>query len=143
MRNQAKSPTALTADGWHSLGDTISDLITRVTLSFSRRLPNEDFPTGYGKVESIGALGVSGLLLYGGVEIGQGAIAELLQVYLPSVAELAEQWHVFGHIHSHGMNVVDPLAALIALGTVGVKAWVYFKSKGVLKSYISRAERGC
>jgi len=59
-------------------------------------------------------------------------------VYLPSIAELAEQWHILGHIHSHGMNVVDPLAALIALGTVGVKAWVYFKSKSIYLSQIHR-----
>ncbi|KAJ9634059.1 mitochondrial metal transporter [Coniosporium tulheliwenetii] len=133
---------SLTADGWHSLGDTMGDLITCVALSFSQRLPNENFPTGYGKVEGIGALGVSGLLLYGGVEIGQRAIAELLQVYLPSVVELTEQWHVFGHIPSDGMNVVAPLAALIALGTVGVKAWVYFKTIQVANERKSSVLKG-
>ncbi|KAK5008549.1 mitochondrial metal transporter, partial [Cryomyces antarcticus] len=57
---------ALSADAIHSLTDLVSDVMTLATVSWSLKPPTSQFPTGYGKVESLGSLGVSGLLLGGG-----------------------------------------------------------------------------
>ena len=51
---------ALVADGFHALTDLVSDFMTLATISWSLKPPTERFPSGYGKIESLGALGVSG-----------------------------------------------------------------------------------
>ena len=63
-------PSRLTADAVHALTDLVSDIMTLTTISYSLRPATARFPMGYGKVESLGALGVSGILLSGGVMIG-------------------------------------------------------------------------
>ena len=50
---------ALIADGFHALTDLVSDFMTLATISWSLKPPSERFPYGYGKMESLGALGVS------------------------------------------------------------------------------------
>jgi divalent metal cation (Fe/Co/Zn/Cd) transporter len=40
--------------------------MTLATVSWALKPPTKDYPLGFGKVESIGSLGVSGLLLIGG-----------------------------------------------------------------------------
>lgn len=61
---------ALVADAFHALTDMVSDVMTLATVSFAVRPPNERNPNGYGKVEALGSLGVSGLLLMGGMAMG-------------------------------------------------------------------------
>lgn len=61
---------AMTADAWHSLTDLASDVLTLATVSWSSKPPTDRFPMGFGKVESLGALGVSGMLLVGGMYMG-------------------------------------------------------------------------
>jgi divalent metal cation (Fe/Co/Zn/Cd) transporter len=51
----------------HSLSDLGSDILTLATVSWSLKPPTVMFPTGFGKVESLGSLGVSGMLLGGGL----------------------------------------------------------------------------
>ena len=60
----------LLADALHALTDLVSDIMTLTTISYSLRRATDRFPLGYGKVESLGALGVSGILLSGGLMIG-------------------------------------------------------------------------
>ena len=62
---------ALVADAVHSLTDLISDLLTLSTVALALKRPTERFPNGYGKFESLGGLGVSGLLLVGGLVMGK------------------------------------------------------------------------
>jgi len=44
--------------------------MTLATVSFALKTPTERFPNGYGKIESLGSLGVSSLLLLGGMAMG-------------------------------------------------------------------------
>lgn len=61
---------SLTADALHALTDLVADIMTLATISYSLRPATKLFPMGYGKIESLGALGVSGFLLTGGFMIG-------------------------------------------------------------------------
>ncbi|KAJ5100240.1 hypothetical protein N7456_006292 [Penicillium angulare] len=122
---------ALIADAYHALTDLVSDFLTLGTVAWSLKPPSEQFPNGYGKVESIGALGVSGLLLFGGVFMGLNAGQVLLAQCYPELAETLAHIGIFGHghghSHSHGIDVTGPSihAAWIAGGSIIVKEWLY------------------
>ena len=49
----------MTADALHALTDLVSDIMTLATISYSLKPVSSRFPTGYGKIESLGALAVS------------------------------------------------------------------------------------
>ncbi|EPQ64365.1 Bgt-2724 [Blumeria graminis f. sp. tritici] len=115
---------ALVADAWHSLTDMASDILTLATVSWSTKPPSSTFPTGYGKVESLGALGVSGMLVIGGGFMCLNS-CEILYAHflLDNVAEAAVYGH---HGHIHGSHTGPSLhAAWLALGTIFVKEWLY------------------
>lgn len=124
---------ALIADAYHALTDLVSDFLTLGTVAWSLKPPSERFPNGYGKVESIGALGVSGLLLCGGVFMGLNAGQVLLAQFYPDAAETLAHSGVLGHghSHSHGINVMGPSihAAWLAAGSIVIKEWLYRASE--------------
>jgi divalent metal cation (Fe/Co/Zn/Cd) transporter len=74
----------------HSLTDLISDFMTLATVSWALKPPTDKFPLGFGKIESLGSLGVSGLLLIGGILMGWSSLIDLCQIYLPDVAHFGE-----------------------------------------------------
>ncbi|KAF7592063.1 hypothetical protein BBP40_000729 [Aspergillus hancockii] len=117
---------ALIADAYHALTDLVSDILTLGTVAWSLKPPSERFPNGYGKIESIGALGVSGLLLCGGVFMGLNSGSVLLDQFYPEAAQVIP--HIgHGHSHSHGVDVLGPSihAAWLAAGSIVVKEWLY------------------
>ena len=115
---------ALSADAVHSLTDLVSDFLTLATVSFALRPPTERFPLGYGKFESLGSLGVSTLLLVGGLLMGISSAMELCHLYLPAVAGIMETIGL-GHGHSHSHQIPNIQAAWLAGGSVLVKEWLY------------------
>lgn len=127
---------ALIADAYHALTDLVSDFMTLATVSFSLKPPSSRFPTGYGKVESLGALGVSSLLLCGGVLMGLNATEVLLTQFFPDIAQMLAHYgllghgHSHGHAHGHGVEVHGPNihAAWLAAGSIVVKEWLYHAS---------------
>src|ERR1700743_3652902 len=92
---------SLTADALHALTDLVSDIMTLATISYSLRPATTRFPTGYGKIESLGALGVSGLLFSGGLMIGLQALMALSQQFFPEFAHILSHIGIFEHLHSH------------------------------------------
>lgn len=124
---------ALTADAIHSLTDLVSDVMTLATVSLALKPPSEKFPSGYGKVESLGSLGVSGILLAGGFFMGWTAILTLCQQFIPGFAELVDTLGLMssGHGHSHGHSDLGPNinAAWLAGGSIAIKEWLYRASK--------------
>ncbi|RVX74654.1 hypothetical protein B0A52_01781 [Exophiala mesophila] len=123
---------ALIADGFHALTDLVSDFMTLATISWSLKPATDRFPSGFGKIESLGALGVSGLLLFGGMGIGlNGLDALYTQIFLDTVEHAhdhAEHSHglfsFLGHSHSHGV-LPDLNAAWLAAGSIVIKEWLY------------------
>lgn len=135
---------ALIADAYHALTDLVSDFLTLGTVAWSLKPPSERFPNGYGKVESIGALGVSGLLLCGGVFMGLNAGQVLLAQFYPDAAETIAHSGMLGHghSHSHGVEVLGPSihAAWLAAGSIVIKEWLYHASKSQ-KTWSTRISR--
>ncbi|KAI2794243.1 hypothetical protein POX_a00834 [Penicillium oxalicum] len=128
---------ALIADAYHALADLVSDFLTLGTVALSLKPPSERFPNGYGKVESIGALGVSGLLLCGGVFMGLNASQVLLAQFYPDLAEMLAHSGLLGHghSHSHGIDVHGPSihAAWLAAGSIVIKEWLYHATMKIAK----------
>ncbi|KIW00141.1 uncharacterized protein PV09_08319 [Verruconis gallopava] len=123
---------ALTADAVHSLTDLVSDFLTLATVAWALKPATERFPLGYGKFESLGSLGVSSLLLVGGVLMGWSSALELCHLYLPAFAEIME--HIgAGHSHGHDHQIPNIQAAWLAGGSVLVKEWLYRATMKVAK----------
>ena len=137
---------ALIADAFHSLTDLVSDFLTLATVSWSLKPPTARFPGGYGKIESLGSLGVSSLLLAGGVGLGWHSCEILYSSFFMDVAAAAaDQAHhghdhahthgvgsIFSHSHSHNpadMGIPSIHAAWIAGGSIVVKEYLYRASK--------------
>ncbi|KAI1433110.1 cation efflux family-domain-containing protein [Xylaria sp. CBS 124048] len=121
---------AMIADAIHSVTDLASDILTLTTLSWSLKSPTDKFPTGFGKVESLGSLGVSSMLLFGGMWMGYGSLLTLYGHFFldpAAAAELAMHAHGHGHSHGHdhGSAIPSLHAAWLAAGTVAVKEWLY------------------
>jgi cation diffusion facilitator family transporter len=120
---------ALIADGFHALTDLVSDFMTLATISWSLKPPTDRFPTGYGKIESLGALGVSGLLLFGGVGMGLNGLDTLYTQFFMDAAAHHEHAHglfgSLGHSHGHSHAIPDLNAAWLAGGSIVVKEWLY------------------
>jgi divalent metal cation (Fe/Co/Zn/Cd) transporter len=129
---------AMIADAWHSIADLASDILTLATVSWSLKPPSDRFPMGYGKVEGLGSLGVSGMLLVGGLYMGWESGLSLLGHFYPDAAhEVMEHLggghghgHGHGHSHSHAsLGIPNVHAAWLAGGTILVKEWLYRASK--------------
>lgn len=128
---------ALIADGFHALTDLVSDVMTLATISWSLKPPTARFPSGYGKIESLGALGVSSLLLFGGIGMGFNGLDALYSQFFVDTAavasEHAEHAHgllsFLGHSHGHGPTLPDINAAWLAAGSIVVKEWLYRASE--------------
>jgi divalent metal cation (Fe/Co/Zn/Cd) transporter len=114
------------ADAWHSMTDLASDILTLATVSWSLRPPTVAFPSGFGKIESLGALGVSGMLLGGGLFMGWSSVETLYgHFFLDAEAAAHLAAHSHGHSHSHAHVGPSLHAAWLAAGTVAIKEWLY------------------
>ncbi|KAK0748791.1 hypothetical protein B0T21DRAFT_357284 [Apiosordaria backusii] len=112
---------SMIADAWHSLTDLASDVLTLATVSWSLKPPTDNFPLGFGKVESLGSLGT----LWAHFFLDPAAAAEML-----SHGHGHGHGHHHGHGHGHGGGGGAPSlhAAWLAAGTVAVKEWLYHAS---------------
>lgn len=117
----------------------MSDITTLATISYSLKSATARFPLGYGKIESLGALGVSGLLLSGGIMIGLQAVMALCQQFFPEIGHILSHIGIFdhghGHSHSHGAEELGPNinAAWLAGGSIIIKEWLYRATMKVAK----------
>ncbi|KAL8842660.1 MAG: hypothetical protein Q9170_000435 [Blastenia crenularia] len=121
---------ALVADAFHAMTDLVSDLMTLGTVAWSLKHPTARFPSGYGKVESLGSLGVSGLLLTGGILMGLNACGVLYNEFFVDAAHTAHDHShggLFGHSHSHSAADMGPNinAAWVAAASIAVKEYLY------------------
>ncbi|TQS31451.1 hypothetical protein Golomagni_08265, partial [Golovinomyces magnicellulatus] len=127
---------AMVADGWHSITDLASDILTLATVSWSIKPPTDRFPLGFGKVESLGALGVSGMLVVGGLYMGWESAISLYGHFNPEGAHQIFEHVGHGHSHSHShsdMGIPSLHAAWLAAGTIAIKEWLYHATMKVAK----------
>ncbi|KAM0249927.1 hypothetical protein ACHAP5_002520 [Fusarium lateritium] len=129
---------AMTADAWHSITDLASDVLTLATVTWSLKPPTDKFPMGFGKVESLGSLGVSSMLLAGGLYMGWDSGISLYGHFYPEAAHgiLEHVGHGHGHSHSHGaaaLGIPSMHAAWLAAGTILIKEWLYHATMKVAR----------
>ncbi|KAF7554829.1 hypothetical protein G7046_g6695 [Stylonectria norvegica] len=127
---------AMTADAWHSITDLASDVLTLATVSWSLKPPTDRFPMGFGKIESLGSLGVSGMLLAGGMYMGWESGISLYGHFYPEMAGDMIGHAAHGHSHSHGamaLGIPSMHAAWLAGGTILVKEWLYHATMKVAR----------
>ncbi|MEQ1564100.1 MAG: cation diffusion facilitator family transporter [Myxococcota bacterium] len=92
---------ALVADGFNSAGDVFATAIGMVGYQIGRSPPDEDHPFGHGNAETVAGLVIGGILFATGVYVAIDGIRALASGPRPAP---------------------EPLSALVALGTAGVKA---------------------
>lgn len=134
---------ALVADSVHALSDLVSDFLTLATVSIGSRPPSRTFPNGLGKVETLGSIGVSALLIGAGVSMAYGGMVSAINMsgILDAVGPTMHDILAFvahshgGHSHSHGAHSVTDQgsAAAIAAASVLIKEWVYQATMRVAK----------
>lgn len=122
------------SDALHAVTDLASDILTLAAVSFAAKPPTPNNPVGFGKVESMGSVVVSGLLFTGGALMGLDAISSLWELWLPETAAHSHDHSHGGALgfihHHHGASDLPNIhAAWIAVGSIAIKEWVYRKSK--------------
>lgn len=61
------NPIAVTLDAVNNLSDALSSIITVIGTKLAGKLPDRKHPLGYGRIEYISAMIVSGIVLYAGI----------------------------------------------------------------------------
>ncbi|AEY97556.1 FAFL128Cp [Eremothecium gossypii FDAG1] len=120
---------ALIADAVHALSDLVSDFLTLFSVSLASRQPTQEFPYGYGKVETVGSLAVSSILAMAGLSIGWGSLCSILGPLVPhALLELAA---THAHVHAHAHDLTNINAAWIAGGSIVLKEWIFRATRKV------------
>lgn len=130
---------ALLADSVHAASDLVSDVLTLVSVSWVGQKPNQDFPYGYGKIETVGSLAVSTILATAGISIGWSSLCAIVGPIIPhTIIETVTSFmgsHGHSHSHSHGITegVTNINAAWIAGGSIVMKEWIFQATKKIAK----------
>ncbi|KAI9093865.1 cation efflux family-domain-containing protein [Phlyctochytrium arcticum] len=99
---------SLLAEAAHSLSDLLSDFVTLYAYRKARAKPSAEFPLGFAKLEPMGSLIVSGLLVSAGVGIAYHSLEVLLGFLDISAAASAH----------HHPDQMSPIALHIMLASV-------------------------
>lgn len=130
---------ALLADSVHAMSDLISDFLTLFSVSLSSKKSNDQYPYGYGKVETVGSLAVSTILAGAGVSIGWTSLCAIVGPMIPHTL-VETMTSILGtmvtegsgsHSHSHIGATTDINAAWIAAGSIVMKEWIFQATKKV------------
>jgi cation diffusion facilitator family transporter len=77
--------SSMTADGFHSLTDGVSNLIGLVGIHFSSQPRDEDHPYGHKKFETLFALGIAAMLLLVAFNLARGGVYRIAHPVTPTV----------------------------------------------------------
>jgi cation diffusion facilitator family transporter len=77
--------TSMTADGFHSLSDGISNIIGLVGIRFCSQPKDEDHPYGHKKYETLFALGIAAMLLIVAFNLGKAGVGRIINPIVPQV----------------------------------------------------------
>ena len=80
---------AVTLDAVNNLSDALSSIITIVGTKLAGRLPDKKHPLGYGRIEYLSAMIVSGLVLYAGITSGVESVKKILHPELPDYSTVS------------------------------------------------------
>ncbi|KAF3166710.1 hypothetical protein TWF788_011553 [Orbilia oligospora] len=111
---------ALIADAMHALTDLVSDFMTLATVSWALKPPTKMFPNGFGKVESLGSLGVSSLLLFGGLAMGLNSVEVLYTQFTGETMKIAKERKSSVLASNAVHHRIDSLTAMVALISISL-----------------------
>ncbi|CAK9175956.1 unnamed protein product [Ilex paraguariensis] len=124
--------TAIIADAAHSVSDVVLSGVALLSFKAARVPKDKEHPYGHGKFESLGALGISGVLLLTAGGIAWHALDQLLAIWSAApeiVSQSLTHGHVHGHHHSghhHGIDMDHPVLALsMTIVSIAVKEGLY------------------
>ncbi|KAJ3683743.1 hypothetical protein LUZ60_013970 [Juncus effusus] len=118
--------TAIVADAAHSVSDVVLSGVALLSYRAAKAPKDKEHPYGHGKFESLGALGISSMLLVTAGGIAWHAI-DVLQGLLSS--DLINHSHS-GHSHNHGIDLEHPILALsTTVIAISVKEGLYWITK--------------
>uniref|UniRef100_A0A803NQI7 Cation efflux protein cytoplasmic domain-containing protein n=3 Tax=Cannabis sativa TaxID=3483 RepID=A0A803NQI7_CANSA len=128
--------TAIIADAAHSISDVVLSGIALVSFKVANAPKDKEHPYGHGKFETLGALGISCMLLATGGGIAWHALDllhGLLSVDHQIVNQSLIQDHSHGHHHvghHHGIDMNHPILALsVTIMSISVKEGLYWITK--------------
>lgn len=115
---------SLIADAIHAVSDLVSDFLTLATVSVAKKPVTKAFPNGFGRIETMGAFGVSALLLVAGTSMGYSSILTISEFALGAESTFVHYFSMLplGH-HDHGqpLQMAEWSAMWIALASIGIK----------------------
>lgn len=128
--------TAIIADAAHSASDVVLSSIALLSYKAAKAPKDKEHPYGHGKFESLGALGISCMLLGTGGGIAWHAF-DVLQGLLTSSPDIISNTldpdhnHNHGHgDHHHGFDLDHPVLALsMTILSISVKEGLYWITK--------------
>ncbi|CAN6468148.1 unnamed protein product [Victoria cruziana] len=128
--------TAIIADAAHSVSDIVLSGLAWLSFRVGRTPKDKEHPYGHGKFESLGALGISGMLLATAGGIAWHAV-DVMQEVLTSSSYISS--HVMPHglmsnhdhgQHHHGIDMNHPILALnMTIISIAVKEGLYWITK--------------
>lgn len=128
--------TAIIADAAHSVSDVVLSGVALWSFKVARAPKDKEHPYGHGKFETLGALGISCMLLATAGGIAWHALhilLELLAAHPEIVNQSLTHDHVHGHHHSghhHGIDMNHPILALnMTIVSIGVKEGLFWITK--------------
>lgn len=128
--------TAIIADAAHSLSDVVLSGVALWSFKAARAPKDKEHPYGHGKIETLGALGISLMLLGTGGGIAWHALDVFQGLLFPaSHLDIHSLVHTHGndhahHGHHHGIDMEHPILALnMAVISIGVKEGLYWVTK--------------
>ncbi|MCR4627532.1 MAG: cation diffusion facilitator family transporter [Treponema sp.] len=74
---------AVTLDAVNNLSDAFSSIITIVGTKLAGKLPDKKHPLGYGRIEYLSAMIVSGIVLYAGITSAVESVKKIIQPEKP------------------------------------------------------------
>jgi cation diffusion facilitator family transporter len=77
--------SSMTADGFHSLADGMSNIIGIIGIYFCSQPKDEDHPYGHKKYETLFAMGIAGMLLFVAFNLVKQGIARIAEPVTPQV----------------------------------------------------------
>ncbi|KAF3685320.1 Metal tolerance protein C1 [Capsicum annuum] len=118
--------TAIIADAAHSVSDVVLSGVALLSFKAAMVPKDKEHPYGHGKFETLGALGISGVLLATAGGIGWHALDVLLGLW-SAAPEVVNQSHLHLHEqhhsgHHHGIDMDHPVFALnVTILSIAVK----------------------
>lgn len=125
--------TAIIADAAHSLSDVVLSGIALVSFKAARVPKDKEHPYGHGKFETLGALGISCMLVATAGGIGWHAVDVLMGVFTAApevVHSLAHDHHQHTGGHHHKIDMEHPILALnMTILSIAIKEGLFWITK--------------